>query len=102
MRYLSVLLITLSMVLWSSCRNDFETVPSTGNLEFSDDTIFLDTVFTNIGSSTYTFKVYNRSDEDVSIPSLRLGQGGAGNSSYQSWCRTKKTKEVECRTYGFL
>ena len=75
MRYFSVLLITLSMVLWSSCRNDFETVPSTGNLEFSDDTIFLDTVFTNIGSSTYTFKVYNRSDEDVSIPSLRLGQG---------------------------
>ena len=44
-----------------SCRSDFETVASTGDLEFSKDTIYLDTVFTNIGSSTYRLKVYNKS-----------------------------------------
>ena len=75
MRYFSGLVLLLMLVLWSSCRNDFETTPSSGNLEFSADTIFLDTVFTNIGSSTYTFKVYNRSSDDISIPTVRLGQG---------------------------
>ena len=67
------------LVLWSSCRNDFETVASTGNLKFSKDTVYLDTIFTNIGSSTYNLKVYNRSDEDINIPSVRLGQGEASN-----------------------
>ena len=67
------------LVLWSSCRNDFETVASTGNLEFSKDTVYLDTIFSNIGSSTYNLKVYNRSNEDINIPSVRLAQGEASN-----------------------
>ncbi len=75
MRGLYLLFILTGIICISSCRNDFETTPSTGNLEFSKDTIFLDTVFTNIGSSTYNLKVYNRSDEDISIPSVRLGRG---------------------------
>ncbi|MCZ6593691.1 MAG: hypothetical protein O6943_02110, partial [Bacteroidetes bacterium] len=79
MKYLYGLAILCGIVLWSSCRNDFETVPSTGNLEFSRDTIFLDTIFSNIGSSTYTLKVYNSSDEDINIPTLRLGDGEASN-----------------------
>ena len=69
------LVLFCSIILWSSCRNDFETVPNTGNLEFSRDTVFLDTVFTNIGSSTYNLKVYNTSDNDITIPSIRLGDG---------------------------
>ena len=79
MKYLYGLAILCCLVLWSSCRNDFETVASTGNLKFSKDTVFLDTVFTNIGSSTYNLKVYNRSDEDIHIPTLRLAQGEASN-----------------------
>ncbi len=79
MRYLYALAILSCLVLWSSCRNDFETVASTGNLEFSKDTVYLDTVFSNIGSSTYNLKVYNRSDEDINIPSVRLAQGEASN-----------------------
>ena len=75
MRSLLALTILGFVVLLSSCRNDFETVPNTGQLEFSRDTVFLDTVFTNIGSSTYNLKVYNRGDEDINIPTVRLGQG---------------------------
>ena len=75
MKYLYGLLLVASVILWSSCRNDFDSVPSTGNLEFSRDTVYLDTVFTNIGSSTYNLKVYNRTDEDMTIPTIRLGQG---------------------------
>src|SRR5690606_27916806 len=79
MRYLYGVAILGCLVLWSSCRNDFETVASTGNLKFSKDTVYLDTIFTNIGSSTYNLKVYNRSDEDINIPTVRLGQGEASN-----------------------
>ncbi|WP_188051249.1 hypothetical protein [Flavobacterium sp. GP15] len=64
-----------------SCRSDFETVASNGKLEFSRDTIYLDTIFTNIGSSTYRLKVYNRSKNDITIPSIRLGKGL--NSKYR-------------------
>jgi len=62
-------------IVWSSCRKDFETELSSGNLEFSRDTVFLDTVFTNIGSATYTLRVYNRSNDDIRIPTVRLGFG---------------------------
>lgn len=79
MRYLYTLAILGCVLFWSSCRNDFETVPSTGNLEFSKDTVYLDTIFTSIGSSTYNLKVYNRSDEDINIPTVRLAQGESSN-----------------------
>ena len=69
------------LTVWSSCRKDFDFAPSSGDLEFSKDTIYLDTIFSNIGSSTYNLKVYNRSDTDISIPSLRLAQGE--NSNYR-------------------
>jgi hypothetical protein len=77
--YLFILILITS--LWSSCREDLSFTPSEGNLEFSRDTVYLDTVFTNIGSSTYNLKVYNRSNENILIPSLRLAQGQ--NSMYR-------------------
>ena len=80
MKKILYFLFTLVILLfWSSCREDFDFAPSTGNLEFSKDTIYLDTVFTNIGSSTYNLKVYNRSSTDIVIPTIRLGQGDASN-----------------------
>ena len=75
MRHILLFLILGLAVSVTSCRDDFEFETSQGGLEFSRDTVYLDTVFTNIGSSTYTLKVYNRSDKDIKIPSLRLGEG---------------------------
>lgn len=72
--YLLLLFIGFSLCL-TSCRDDFEFERSTGGLEFSKDTVYLDTVFTNIGSSTYTLKVYNRSNKDITIPTIALGEG---------------------------
>ncbi|MEL1247783.1 hypothetical protein [Flavobacterium helocola] len=77
MRRLLLLLLIGFAVSLTSCRNDFEFESRTGGLEFSKDTVYLDTVFTDIGSSTYTLKVYNRSDKNISIPSLRLKEGTA-------------------------
>lgn len=81
MRQLTFLFFIGILITVSSCRTDFETVPSSGDLAFSRDTIYLDTVFTNIGSSTYTLKVYNRGKKDINIPRIQLGKGL--NSKYR-------------------
>lgn len=78
-RYIYVIVTIGFLMLWSSCRNDFDFSPSTGTLQFSKDTVYLDTVFTNIGSSTYNLKVYNRSNKDILIPSIRLALGNSSN-----------------------
>ncbi len=77
MRYL-VLLGFLGLLLGiTSCRTDFEFTESTGNLQFSRDTVYLDTVFTHIGSSTYTLKVYNKSSSNINIPSIGFAKGAS-------------------------
>jgi hypothetical protein len=72
MRTFIFLLFIGFAISMSSCREDFEFEPSKGDLTFSKDTIYCDTVFTNIGSSTYTLKVYNKSNKDIKIPTIRL------------------------------
>lgn len=81
MRRLLLLILIGFAVSLTSCRNDFDFESSTGGLRFSKDTVYLDTVFTNIGSSTYTLKVYNKSDKNISIPSVKLANGV--NSKYR-------------------
>ena len=75
MRSITLLFFIGILVSVCSCRSDFETVASTGDLAFSKDTIYLDTVFSNIGSSTYRLKVYNHSKNDINIPSIKLEKG---------------------------
>ena len=75
MRHYFVLFIFGILLAATSCRTDFDTVASTGDLKFSRDTVYLDTVFKNIGSSTYNLKVYNRSKEDITIPTIQLKNG---------------------------
>lgn len=77
--YFYIFILLFSILF--SCRNDFNFEPSTGGLGFSKDTVYLDTVFTNIGSSTYTLKVYNKSNRNIAIPKIQLGKGN--NSKYR-------------------
>ena len=79
MRYFITFLICIVLISMSSCRKDFSTIPSFGSLEFSKDTIFLDTVFTNIGSATYNLKVYNRGNNAITIPRISLENGTSSN-----------------------
>ncbi|MDG2194586.1 MAG: hypothetical protein P8K77_07040 [Polaribacter sp.] len=81
MRLFFSFILCLLMLSISSCRKDFSTTPSFGELTFSKDTVFLDTVFTNIGSSTYNLKIYNKSNTAISIPSIELANGA--NSNYR-------------------
>ncbi|MGL2963693.1 hypothetical protein ACSVH2_07730 [Flavobacterium sp. RSB2_4_14] len=81
MRNFIILFLVGLAISVSSCRQDFVFEPSTGDLTFSRDTVYLDTVFTNIGSSTYTLKVYNKSSKDIKIPTIQMGKGL--NSKYR-------------------
>ncbi len=75
---ISLLVLGLWLAL-ASCRkeNNFNTVNA--SLRFDNDTIFLDTVFTSIGSSTRILKVFNPTDENIYINRVYLGRG---QSSY--------------------
>ena len=79
MRNLVFLFFIILAVSITSCRKDFSTIPSFGQLEFSKDTVFLDTIFSNIGSATYNLKVYNRGNDDITIPNIALERGLGSN-----------------------
>lgn len=81
MHRITLLFLIGTTLLFCSCRSDFETVASTGDLAFSNDTVYLDTVFTNLSSSTYALKVYNHSKNDINIPIIKFGKGL--NSKYR-------------------
>lgn len=79
MRTIISIVFCLVLISVTSCRKDFDTAPSFGELVFSKDTVFLDTVFTNIGSSTYNLKIYNRSSNAITIPFIGLEKGTSSN-----------------------
>lgn len=45
---------------------------SKGNLAFSVDTLVFDTVFTTVGSTTQSFKIYNRENRSVMVEEIEL------------------------------
>lgn len=79
MRYFITFIICAVLISMSSCRKDFSTIPNFGSLDFSKDTVFLDTIFTNIGSATYNLKVYNRGNKAITIPKIALENGTSSN-----------------------
>jgi hypothetical protein len=46
-------------------------------LGFSTDTVFFDTIFTTIGSTTKRFRIYNRYDQPVEVSSIELAGGAS-------------------------
>ena len=79
MRHFILFISCIVLISTSSCRKDFSTRPSYGNLEFSKDTVFLDTIFENIGSATYNLKIYNRGRNAITIPRIKLEKGSSSN-----------------------
>ena len=73
---ISILLLCISTLLVSCIDDSFSTSPN-DVLEFSADTISLDTIFTNEGTATRALKVYNRNNKSLNISSITLGKGGS-------------------------
>jgi hypothetical protein len=69
-------LIAFLALLWSCERYDFVSDGSV-SLKFSADTVSFDTIFSPIGSATFTCKVYNRSSKNLIIDEVFLGKGNA-------------------------
>ena len=66
------------MTLWAfvACTDDDSfTTDASARLTFSTDTVKLYTVFSTIGSSTYTFWVYNTGSKGIRLSTVRLQQG---------------------------
>lgn len=74
-RYLVVILSAL-IVASVSCKKkiDFSS-DSSLNITLSADTITFDTVFTSIGSSTRILMIYNNTDKNIKINTIRLAEG---------------------------
>ena len=75
-RYILYTMILVWGLLTGACSDDESFTTSRGDLlEFTADTLKMDTVFSNTGSSTYTFWVYNRTDKGIRLSSMRLKNG---------------------------
>ena len=67
-----IILLLFIGASFTACKRDFFTEGGPGSLTFSTDTIIFDTVFTTVGSITYTLKVYNQNNNPVTINSIDL------------------------------
>ena len=69
---LSTILVILGL---SSCKKDL--IFSKNHLEFSQDTVLFDTVFTTVGSTTQYFKIYNNNSLPITVDEIQLMGGDA-------------------------
>jgi len=74
-RRLSFFLLSAVALLCACSDNDSFSANPNSQLTFSVDTLQLDTMFSTIPSSTYTFWVFNHSGDGLRISSVRLERG---------------------------
>lgn len=72
----AVLSLVVAMVFAACSDEESFTSSPAKQLQFSEDTISFDTVFTAMGSSTQWLKVFNPNSEGVRLSSVRLASGG--------------------------
>lgn len=73
------LAVFVLLTTFFSCKKDKLITDGDAKLEFSQDSILYDTVFTSIGSTTKRFKIYNRHNDPIRVSRLYLGGGSASN-----------------------
>ena len=70
------LYLIIALGVLSACSDDDSFTTSRSHLlTFSNDTVKMDTVFSTVGSSTYTFWAYNNSGDGLRLKSVRLKNG---------------------------
>lgn len=81
LRYILYAVLVGLSAIETSCIEDGFTTSSNDLLAFSCDTLAFDTVFTELGTPTKKFTVYNRHKKMISISSVRL-EGTSGGKFY--------------------
>jgi hypothetical protein len=74
-RYL--LWFSISLFLIQACVKDDIKTSGSVDITFSVDTLHFDTVFTQIGSATRSFKIFNNESKDIILSSVYLEEGDA-------------------------
>lgn len=69
--------VILVLVVFLSCRKDSFISSKDAALSFSTDTVRFDTVFTNVGSITQSFKIRNENNQRLLISNIILKGGSA-------------------------
>lgn len=75
MKRLFYILMAAMALVAGACSDDSFTTSRKYLLSFSTDTLTMDTVFSGVPSSTYSFMVYNRNDKALRINQARLMRG---------------------------
>ena len=70
----SIFIFSSAIILFSCKKDSFITSPD-ASLYTSHDTLSFDTVFTNVGSVTASFKIFNNNDQKLRISSVKLAGG---------------------------
>lgn len=79
-RYLlQILMVAAFMVSLFSCEDEGYMNSPDAQLQFSNDTITFDTIFTTIGSTTQHLRVFNPYDESILISRIRVAGGDFSN-----------------------
>ncbi len=72
-----IIVCFLFSALLFACKKDLITTDPNDKLEFSNDTVIFDTVFTTIGSTTKRLLIYNNSEKRIIVSSIQLASGSA-------------------------
>lgn len=94
MKKLILFLLFTSLALFS-CRKEVSVASQGVELKFSTDTVFLDTVFTTIGSSTYNLRVFNPSEDKVILEQVYLSNTDGFYSMNVNGTPGNSLKDVE-------
>ncbi len=65
------------ILLFFSCKKDSFITSPDASLYTNADTLFFDTVFTNVGSITQAFKIFNNNNQKLRISSVKLSGGSS-------------------------
>ncbi len=76
-----ILLILISLIFFSCKKDEVISTEPSYKLAFSTDTVLFDTIFTTVGSTTKTLKVFNNNDQKINISHIQLAEGN--QSQYQ-------------------
>lgn len=97
------IIMCIATVLWSCSDEDYSTSPS-DKLTFSTDTVYLDTVFSNVPTPTRDFWVYNKTKNNLRLQTIRLERGNQSgfrvnvDGVYLGPTTGYQTNEVEVRS----
>jgi len=78
-KQITAVLGLLILLFSASCKKDIITDDPAAKLSFSVDTLAFDTVFTQMGSATHRFMIYNPNPEAVVVSSIILRGGKSSN-----------------------